>query len=80
MKPLKLSANRLALELRVPSNRIVEILNEKRAITANTALRLAHYFKMSPDFGMNAQARYDLQRAEDELAAAIERGVKPRAA
>jgi len=80
LKPLKLSANKLALELRVPSNRIVEIVNEKRAITADTALRLARYFSMSADFWMNAQARYDLQKAEDAFAEEIDRAVRPRAA
>jgi len=78
MAPLGLSANKLALDLRVPSNRIVGIVNRRRAVSADTALRLARYFNTSADFWMNLQARYDLQEAEDELAEAIEREVHPR--
>ena len=80
MKPYKLSANKLSLELRVPSNRIVGIVNGQRSITADTALRLSRYFGMSAQFWMNAQARYDLEVAEDETAEAIERQVHPRGA
>ena len=54
MKPYKLSANKLSLELRVPSNRIVGIVNGQRSITAHTALRLSHYFGISAQFWMNA--------------------------
>jgi addiction module HigA family antidote len=78
MKPLGLSANKLALELRVPSNRVVAIVSAKRAISADTALRLARYFSTTADFWMGLQARYDLQHAEDELAEAIAREVRPR--
>ena len=78
MKPLGLSANKLALELRVPSNRIVAIVSGKRAISADTALRLARYFNMTPHFWMNLQTHYDLQCAEDQLAETIERQVRPR--
>jgi addiction module HigA family antidote len=55
MDPLGLSANRLAMELRVAVTRITEILNERRAITADTALRLERYFDMAADFWMNLQ-------------------------
>lgn len=78
MKPLGLSANKLALALRVPSNRVVAIVNAKRAISADTALRLARYFNTTADFWVNLQARYDLQQAEDQLAEAIMREVRPR--
>jgi addiction module HigA family antidote len=78
MKPLGLSANKLALEIRVPSNRIVAVVNGKRSLSADTSLRLARYFNTSADFWMNLQARYDLQQAEDELSAAIMREVRPR--
>lgn len=78
MQPLELSANKLALALRVPSNRLVAIVSGKRAISADTALRLARYFNTSAEFWVNLQARYDLQRAEDELAEAIAREVQPR--
>ena len=60
MVPLELSANRLAIELRVPVTRITQILNERRAITADTALRLERYFGMSADFWMNLQRDYEL--------------------
>jgi addiction module HigA family antidote len=59
-----MSANRLALALRVPSGRITSILNGKRAISADTALRLARHFGTSARFWMNLQTRYDLTVAE----------------
>ena len=62
-----LSVNRLALALRVPSGRITQILNEKRAITPETARRLACYFDNSPQFWMNLQTKYDLLVAEREI-------------
>jgi addiction module HigA family antidote len=80
LRPLELSANALARELRVPSNRIVKIINGERGITADTALRLARFFNMTPNFWMNLQSHYDLECAKDELAAQIERDVRPRAA
>lgn len=80
LKPFELSANALARELRVPSNRIVKIINGERGITADTALRLARFFNMTPDFWMNLQSHYDLECAQDELAGQIERDVRPRAA
>ena len=63
----KLSANRLALELSVPSGRITDVVNGKRAITADTALRLARRFGMSAQFWMNLQTRHDLIVAEEKL-------------
>ena len=60
----ELSANQLALALRVPSGRITEIVNGKRSITPETALRLARYFGNSPEFWMNLQQRHDLAVAE----------------
>jgi len=63
----KLSANKLALALRVPSGRITQILNGKRAVTPETALRLACYFDNSPEFWMNLQTKHDLLVAEQEL-------------
>jgi addiction module HigA family antidote len=77
MKPLGLSMNRLALELRVPVTRVADIVNERRAITAETALRLGRYFKNAPAFWLNLQTRYDLEVAEDEFAARVERDVRP---
>ena len=62
-----LSANRLALALRVPSGRITDILNGKRGITAETALRLGRYFRNAPAFWMNLQTQYELAVAEREI-------------
>jgi antitoxin HigA-1 len=77
LKPLGLSMNRLALDLRVPVTRISEIIHERRGITSDTALRLARYFNTSARFWMNLQAAYDLEIAADELAEQIEREVRP---
>lgn len=63
----ELSANKLALALHVPSGRITSILNGKRAITPETALRLGHYFGNSAQFWMNLQTRYDLIKTERDL-------------
>lgn len=77
MKPLRLSMNRLALDLRVPITRIADIVNEHRGITADTALRLARYFQNAPAFWMNLQTRYDREVAADEIAPRVERDVHP---
>ena|SRR5579859_2315585 len=77
MQPLRLSMNKLALGLRVPVTRIADIVAERRGITADTALRLARYFNNAPVFWMNLQTRYDLEMAEDELAATVKRDVRP---
>ena len=76
MKPLGLSANRLALDLHVPVTRISEIVHERRGITSETALRLGRYFNTSARFWLNAQAAYDLEVA-DELREKVEREVQP---
>ena len=77
MLPLGLSMNKMALDLRVPVTRIADIVNAKRGITADTALRFARYFTNTPSFWMNLQTRYDLEVAEDEIAAKVERDVLP---
>jgi len=61
MKPLELSVNSLALELHVPATRVGEIVHERRRITADTALRLARYFKTNAEFWLNLQNFYDLE-------------------
>ena len=71
-----LSANRLALELRVPSGRITQILNGKRGISAETALRLARYFGNSVQFWVNLQSRYDLALVEQNIGAKVFAEVK----
>ena len=79
LRPLGLSMNRLALDLRVPVTRITEIVRERRSITPDTALRLARYFNTSARFWLNAQAMYDLEVAQDELQSSIQRDVRPLA-
>ncbi len=75
MAPVGLSANQLALSLRIPANRITSIIAGKRAVTADTALRLGRYFDTGAEFWMNLQSRYDLQTARDKNGAEIERVV-----
>ncbi len=65
------------MDLRVPVTRIADILAERRGITADTALRLGRYFNMTPQFWMNMQTHYELNVAEDEVLADIERDVRP---
>lgn len=77
MKPLGLSMNKLAMDLRVPVTRIGDIVHQRRGISADTALRLARYFKNTPEFWMNLQTWYDLEMAKDEAAAQINRDVTP---
>jgi len=78
MRPLGLSQNRLGRDLNVPPRRINEIVNHKRRITADTALRLARYFGTSSELWVNLQAHYDLEVARDELEAKIEAEVQVR--
>lgn len=75
----ELSANRAALMMRIPSNRLTAIINGQRSITAETALRLARLFGTSAEMWLNLQTRYDLQVAEDQLAAQVTREVSPLA-
>ena len=67
LKPMNLSQNQVALAIRVPARRINEIIHGKRRITADTAIRLAYYFNMSPKFWLGLQMDYDLDVAEDEV-------------
>lgn len=75
LKPLALSQNRLALDIRVPARRINEIVHGKRRVTADTALRLARYFDTSPQFWLGLQMDYDLDVASDELAERINKEI-----
>ena len=77
MKPLGLTMNKLAMDLRVPVTRIGDILHARRGITADTALRLARYFRNTPEFWMNLQTWYELESAKDERQAQISRDVTP---
>jgi addiction module HigA family antidote len=67
LKPMAISQYRLAKDIAVPPRRINEIVHGKRGITADTALRLGHYFGMTPEFWMNLQSRYDLESEADRL-------------
>ena len=78
LEPMELSQNRLAIDIGVPSRRINEIVLGKRGITADTALRLARYFSMSPHFWLGLQMDYELDRAEDTLSERLDREVRPR--
>jgi len=80
LTPLAISINRLGRDLRVPVTRMSEIVNGRRGITADTALRLARYFGTTPEFWMNLQAAYDLDLAQRESADRIARDVNPREA
>lgn len=78
--PLGLSANALALALRVPATRIQAIIKGERGITAETALRLAQYFGTTPEFWMNLQANYELDKARREKLQQIQAEVQRRPA
>jgi addiction module HigA family antidote len=69
MKPLGITAHRLAMALNVPATRIGEIVHERRAISADTAFRLGRYFKSTARFWLNLQTAYDLEVIEDETLA-----------
>ena len=79
LKPMGLSHNRLALDIGVPARRINEIVLGKRRVTADTALRLARYFGMSPQFWLGLQMDYDLDVTADKMGSHMERDVRPRA-
>jgi addiction module HigA family antidote len=80
LKPLGLSANALAIALRVPATRIGAIVKGERSVTADTALRLARFFGTSPEFWVSMQAMHDLTKARRTSGSAIARDVRPRAA
>jgi addiction module HigA family antidote len=77
MIPLGISANKLALQTGMPATRIGEIIHERRGVSADTAVRLARYFGMSPQFWLNLQATYELSKVQMEHGAQIKREVKP---
>ena len=77
LRARELSANRLAIELKLPSGRITDILNGKRGISADTALRLGRYFGNSPRFWLNLQTGYELAVAQREIGARIVSEINP---
>jgi addiction module HigA family antidote len=80
MKPMGISINRLARDIVVPPGRISAIVNGKRAITADTALRLGKFFGVSPETWMGLQSDYDLRVAQREIGSEIDRRVQRHAA
>ncbi len=80
LDPLGMSINQLAKELRVPANRLSQIVRGRRGITADTSLRLARYFGFSPEYWLNMQAHYELEVIRRQSLAKIEREVNPRQA
>ncbi len=80
LRPMGISQNRIAREVGVPPRRINEIVLGKRAITADTALRLSRYFAMSEGFWMGLQADFDLEEARLQLGERLQREVQPHAA
>lgn len=76
LKPMNLSQNRLALDIRVPARRVNEIIQAKRRVTADTALRLSKYFDMSPHFWLGLQMDYDLDVAEDQLGERLDKEIQ----
>ncbi len=77
LEPMNMSQNKLAIYLRVPARRINEIVLQKRRISADTALRLARFFKMSPQFWLGLQMDYDLDVAEDAMESGILNEIQP---
>ena len=80
LRPMEISQYRLAKDISVPQRRISEITQGKRAITADTALRLGRFFTMEAQFWLNLQSRFDLQRAEAKLEQRLQKEVTPHAA
>jgi antitoxin HigA-1 len=80
LEPMDISVYALANAIKVPRSRVNDIVLGRRAITADTALRLARYFGTSPEFWVNLQAHYDLEIAKDSSRQRIEQEVEPRAA
>lgn len=80
LEPMGISQNKLAMALHVPARRINEIVLGKRGITADTALRLGRYFRMSPEFWLGLQMDYELDTAEDALEERIKEEIKPMSA
>jgi addiction module HigA family antidote len=80
LKPLAMSVNALALNLRVPATRVGAIVKGERSVTADTALRLSRFFGTSAEFWINLQAMHDLTKARQESGGVIDRDVRPRAA
>jgi addiction module HigA family antidote len=79
LAPMGITAHQLALRTRMPATRVGEIVHERRAVSPDTALRLARFFGMSAEFWINLQAAYDLSKVRCEAGKAIQREVEPLA-
>lgn len=77
LKPLKITKYRLAKELGIPAQRVGDIVNGKRAVSADTAMRLAQYFNTTAHFWLMLQMEYDLDHAQDLWSKKIQKAVKP---
>ena len=80
LNPMEITQYRLAKDINVPARRINEIVHGKRALSANTALRLAKYFGMSAEFWLNLQSRYDLEVETDHLGSKLDKEIRTLAA
>jgi addiction module HigA family antidote len=80
LDPMGISQYRVAKDINVPARRINEIVHGKRSISADTALRLSQYFRVSPLFWINLQAHYDIEIARDKLSTRLDREIKVYAA
>jgi addiction module HigA family antidote len=80
LEPMRITQYRLARDIGVPPRRINEIVKGRRAITADTALRLGRYFGMSPEFWLNLQSHYDLEQEQERLGVRLDKEVKVLAA
>lgn len=76
LKPNGISQNQLAKDIKVPPNRVSQIIHGKREITADTALRLGKYFGIEPEFWLNLQVRYNMKVAKKKMWSKIEKEVK----
>lgn len=77
MEPLGLSQNKVARDIDVPVTRISDIIHGRRGITADSALRLAVYFRTTPEFWLNLQTRYELKVSRRDILPQIEKNVRP---
>ena len=76
LKPMNITQNQLSKDIKVPANRISQVIHGKREITADTALRLGKYFGIEPEFWLNLQVRYNMKIARNKIGKTIEKEVK----
>lgn len=76
LRPMEISQNQLAKDIKVPANRVSQIIHGKRKITSDTALRLGKYFGIEPEFWLNLQVRYNMKITRNKIGKQIEKEVK----